>query len=63
MTKFNEKSFSVPCSTSALSQEELARRWDAVFGKKRPAAAAEESAGKKSSSQPAKKAKKPKKKA
>lgn len=34
MTKFTEKSFSVPVSSGAVSEEELARRWEETFGKK-----------------------------
>ena len=34
MTKFTEKTFSVPVSTGAITEEELARRWEETFGKK-----------------------------
>ncbi len=34
MTKFTEKSFSVPCASGGVSDDELARRWEATFGKK-----------------------------
>lgn len=35
MTQFTNKSFSIPCSSGTTSEEELARRWEATFGKKR----------------------------
>ena len=34
MTQFTNKTFSVPCSTWSISQEELAHRWEETFGKK-----------------------------
>lgn len=34
MTKFTQKSFSVPVSSGGISDEELTRRWEAIFGKK-----------------------------
>jgi len=35
MTAFADKTFSVPCSSGTVSDEEMQRRWDATFGKKR----------------------------
>ncbi len=35
MTQFTNKSFSIPCSSGTTSEEELARRWEATFGKKK----------------------------
>ena len=34
MTKFTDKTFSVSVATGAISQEELARRWEETFGRK-----------------------------
>ncbi len=34
MTKYTQKSFSVPCASGSASEEELARRWELTFGKK-----------------------------
>jgi len=34
MTKFTEKTFSVSVASGAVSEEELARRWEETFGKK-----------------------------
>jgi hypothetical protein len=44
MTKYTDKSFSVPCSSGGVSDEELARRWEETFGKKKKPAAKDEPA-------------------
>ena len=36
MTKFTQSTFSVACSSCSVPEDELARRWQETFGKKKP---------------------------
>jgi hypothetical protein len=42
MTKFTQKSFSVSCASGGISDEEMQKRWEATFGKKKKPEAQEE---------------------
>jgi hypothetical protein len=62
MTKFTEKSFSVSCNSGGVTDDELAKRWEMTFGKKKAKGApAEEAAEAKDDEQAPEKKKKAKK--